>query len=695
MAEFTQEGRPFHVDTPLPPDKLLLQRFHGDEGVSVPYHYTLELLSEEEAVDPADLLRQPMVVTVHLQDGGERKVHGLVRRFVQLGQQDDLTFYSAEIVPWLWFLTLSRDCKVFQNKSVLDIVQEVFDGLGYSDYDLRCGLDYAPREYCVQYRETHFNFVSRLLEEEGIFYFFEHADDKHTLVLADMNSAFQGCPTQETVRMAAEEGPTLDEDVVTSISLESAVHLGKVTLRDYDFTRPSLNLETSVTDEDVEEEVYDYPGQYRELSDGERYAQLLLEEGMCGGQVIRGASNCRAFQSGFKTTLSEHYRPDANQEYVLLHVSHRGEAGDYRTWATATFEYRNTFVCIPSATPYRPPRRSRKPTVHGSQTALVVGPAGEEVYTDEFGRIKIQFYWDRLGQKDQNSSCFVRVVFGWAGKGYGSVSIPRIGNEVVVDFLEGNPDAPIVTGSVYNAEQAVPFSLPGSGIQMGMKSRSSPGGGGYNEITMTDTKGKEQLTIHAQYDMGTTVEHDDTQTIKNDRTITVVGKHTETIQKDCKITILGTSTTEITKDTSVKILEGNHTVTVSTGTQSTTVNKDITITSDTKLVHVKAATEIQLLVGDSSLLMKKDGTIELKGKNVLIDGSAKVDVHGAAVTMIGDDTVKVSAQTTEVTGGKEAKFGVGSQQMTCDTTKVAVSGAAINSSAVGMHEIAGALVKIN
>ncbi len=461
-----------------------------------------------------------MVVTVNLQDGGERKIHGLVRRFAQMGQQEDLTFYSVELVPWLWFLTLSQDCKVFQNKSVLDIVQEVFDGLGYTDYELRCSQTYAPREYCVQYRETHFNFVSRLLEEEGIFYFFEHTQDTHTLVLADLNSTCQPCPAQDAVRMAVEEGPWQDEDVVTSISLESAVHLGKVTLRDYDFTRPSLNLETAAESEDWEE-VYDYPGHYVELDEGARYAQLLLEEGACGGQVVRGASNCRAFVSGHKFTLEEHYRADANQEYLLLHVSHRAEAGDYRSWDTASTEYNNTFVCIPSATPYRPPRRSRKPRIHGSQTAVVVGPAGEEVYTDEYGRIKIQFYWDRLGQRDQNSSLFVRVVSFWAGKGYGSISIPRIGNEVIVDFLEGNPDAPIVTGSVYNAEQAVPFALPGAGIQMGMKSRTSPGGGGSNEITMTDTAGEEKITIHAQYDMGTTVEHDETQTVNNDRTITV------------------------------------------------------------------------------------------------------------------------------------------------------------------------------
>lgn len=680
MGSFTQAGRPFRVDTPLDPDVLLLQRFHGDEGVSIPFHYTLELLSEEEAVDPAELLRQPMVVTVTLPHGEERKIHGLVRRFTQMGQREDLTFYSVELVPWLWFLTMSQDCKVFQNQSVLDIVQEVFDGLGYTDYDLRCSQSYAPREYCVQYRETHFNFVSRLLEEEGIFYFFEHTQDTHTLVLADMNSTCEPCPGQDAVRMAVEGGAWEDEDVITSISLESAVHLGKVTLRDYDFTRPSLNLETSVEADEVEEELYLYPGRYKELDEGSRYAQLLLEEGSCGEQAIRGAGNCRALVSGHTFTLEEHYRPDANRELLLLHVSHRAEAGDYRSWGSATLEYGNTFLCIPSDTPYRPPRRSRKPKIHGSQTAVVVGPAGEEVYTDQFGRIKIQFYWDRLGLRDQNSSLFVRVASFWAGKGYGAISIPRIGNEVVVDFLEGNPDAPIVTGSVFNAEQTPPFDLPGSAIQMGMKSRTSPGGGGDNEISMIDTAGEELINIHAQYDMRTTVDHDDTQTVTNARTITVNGTHTETIKKD----------------TSITITEGNLTLTVSDGTadvtvkkavtetfqdtQTTTTKKKIAITSETADIVLTANTEIKLVAGNSSLVLKKDGTINLIGKKVLVQG---------------DDEVNVSGKKINAAGGDEAKLGVGNQNVTCDKQKVGVAGAAINASAVGMHEITGAVVKIN
>jgi type VI secretion system secreted protein VgrG len=636
MPSLSQAGRPFRVDTPLDPDVLLLQRFHGDEGVSVPFHYTLELLSEEEAVDPAELLRQPMAVTVNLQDGGERKIHGLVRRFTQSGQQDDLTFYSVELVPWLWFLTLSRDCKVFQNKSVLDIVQEVFDGLGYTDYDLRCSSTYAPREYCVQYRETHFNFISRLLEEEGIFYFFEHTQDTHTLVLADMNTTCQACPGQEQARMAPEEGPALEGDVVTAISLESAVHLGKVTLRDYDPTRPSLNLETFVEDDEVEEEVYHYPGLYKELDEGSRYAQLLLEEGTCGRQVIRGASNCRAFVSGTSFTLEEHYRPDANQELLLLHVSHRGEAGDYRSWASATLEYNNTFVCIPSGTPYRPPRRSRKPRIQGSQTAVVVGPAGEEVFTDQYGRIKIQFHWDRLGQRDQNSSCFVRVVFGWAGKGYGAVSIPRIGNEVIVDFLEGNPDAPIVTGSVYNAEQTPPFELPGSGIQMGMKSRSSPGGGGDNEISMTDTAGEELINIHAQHDMTTTVDHDDTQTVKNNRSVTVVtGDETHAVETGKRTTtIKGLETlTVVTGDRVATLDTGNDSLTVKTGTKTDKIKGPYEITVESGHFKVKC--------GPCTLTLFESGLCKIEATEIQLDAKGDVKIDGANI----NSTAKSSHNT--------------------------------------------------
>ncbi len=697
MGRFSQEGRAIRVDTPLDTDVLLLQGMGGEEGMSIPFAFTLDLLSEDDSIDPASLLREPVVVTItHLDQ--ERKIHGLVRRFVQRGQREDLTVYQAEVVPWLWFLKLSQDCKIFQQKTVLEIAQEVFDGLGYTDYEVRCSGSYAPREYCVQYRESHFNFVTRLFEEEGIFFYFEHSDDKHLLVIADANSTCQPCPGQETARMATDEGPWQDEEVVRTLEVESAVHIGQVTLRDYDFTRPSLNLETGASGENGEE-VYDYPGRYLDLGEGERYAQLILEEGECGRQVVRGSANCRGFTSGYKFGLEEHYRPDANTDYLLLHVTHHADGGDYRTWESATVEYRNDFVAIPFSTPFRPPHRARKPRIHGSQTALVVGKSGEEIFTDEYGRVKVQFYWDRIGGKDQNSSCWVRVSYPWAGKSWGGIHIPRMGQEVIVEFLEGDPDRPIITGRVYNAEQTVPYGLPANRTQSGVKSRSSLGGGAdnFNEIRMEDKKGSEELYIHAEKNKTVVVEndrnesvgHDETISIGNDRTedvgnnetITIGNDRTESVGNNETIDIGSNRTETVGQSESITVAQNrtrmvgiNESVTVGAAQEvtvggernvtvginqstrvgneesvsvgsdqsvdvganrSTSVGDDDSLTVGKKLT-IEAGDEIIIKTGKASIVMKKDGTISIKGKDLSVDGSGKIDVKASKnITMKG------------------------------------------------------------
>ncbi|MEW5925886.1 MAG: type VI secretion system tip protein TssI/VgrG [Gemmatimonadota bacterium] len=678
MPTYSQANRPMRVDTVLGTDVLLLAGLSGVEGVSMPFGFHLDLLSEDPAVRAEDVLRTPVTLTLRLPEGEERRIHGLVSRFVQLGQADELTSYRAEVVPWLWFLSLSRDCRIFQNLSVLEIVEQVFRAQGYSDFQVRCTRGYPKREYCVQYRETHLDFVSRLLEEEGIFYFFEHSESRHVLTLADSNGSVPPCPGFAKARMAAQS--TLDEDVVTELRREHSVFVGTVTLRDYDYLQPSLSLESSMSG-DGREEVYDYPGNYTTLDEGERYARIQLEAEEALRQTVQGKGLCRYFQSGCRFDLSDHYVGAANQAYLLLRVHHSGSGGDYRSWDSAPVDYHNEFLAIPHDVPFRPARKTPTPVVRGSQTALVVGPAGEEVWVDRHGRIKVQFPWDRTGRRDENSSCWVRVAQPWAGKGWGAVQIPRIGNEVIVEFLEGDPDRPIVTGSVYNAEQTPPFALPGAGIQMGMKSRSSPGGGGYNEITMTDTKGREMLNVHAQYDMVTRVEHDDTQTVVNDRTIGVTGNHTETIQKDCTLTVNGKHTETVRGNTGITISEGDYTHDVATGTATlhvkgavaesfddtltTTVNKGITITSSTARITLEASTEIVLHTGSSMISMKSDGTISISGTSV------------------------------SITGTREVKAGVGTQTVTCNPQQVQLSGAGINAAAVGVHEISGALIKIN
>jgi type VI secretion system secreted protein VgrG len=317
---------------------------------------------------------------------------------------------------------------------------------------------------------------------------------------------------------------------------------------------------------------------------------------------------------------------------------HSGEEGGfYSGHGSATDStYKNTFTAIEAKVPFRPPRVTPKPLVHGTQTAVVVGPAGEEIYTDKYGRVKVQFFWDRIGKKDENSSCWVRVSEPWAGKNWGGVANPRIGQEVVVDFLEGDPDRPLIVGRVYNAEQMPPYDLPGNQTQTGIKSRSSPGGSpaNFNEIRMEDKKGSELLYIQAEKDMTTLVEHNDDQTVQNDRTIHVDGTHTETIVKDT-------------------------TITVTTGKETNTVKQEIVVTSQTAHIHVTACTEIQLLVGSSKLLMKADGSIELSGVNIAVNGSESVKTHGGMVSSEADTnhnikgsiTVSEGSATNTVTGG--------------------------------------------
>jgi type VI secretion system secreted protein VgrG len=637
------------IETPLGEDVLLLDGFTGVERVSAPYLYHVELLSTDARIAPEDLLRQP--VTLVMQTGSsERQIHGLVRRFVQLDRNEELTSYRAEVVPWLWFLSLSRDCRVFQNKSVPEIVEAVWREQGHSDFDNRCTQAYAPREYCVQYRETHLDFVSRLLQEEGIFYFFQHEASRHVLVLADAPSAVQPCPDGDSVRMAPQAAP--EDEVVTRLEKRHVVHTERVTLRDYDYLQPSFQLEGTPST-NGREEVYDYPGKFTRPEDGDRYARVALEAEQAQRHTVRGDGTSRALRSGCSFALTDHYRPDANQSYLLLEVEHFAQTGGYRQNA-APPHYWNRFLAVPADVPYRAPRTTPHPVVHGSQTALVVGPAGEEVWVDRHGRIKVQFYWDRQGRKDENSSLWIRVAQPWAGKGYGSVQIPRIGSEVVVEFLEGDPDRPLVTGCVYNAEQTPPFELPGAGIQMGMKSRSSKGGGGYNEITLTDTKGTELITIHGQHDMDTAVGHDGRLTVGNDESISVganetvsVGKNRSTsigkddslsvggnrsssIDKDESLDVTGNRSVSVGKDESVEV-SGKRTVAVtkeealSVGEKRTVeVDKDDLLKVGKKLV-IDAGDEITIKTGKASIVMKKDGTITIKGKDIKVDASGKIN----------------------------------------------------------------------
>ena len=686
---YSQANRPMRVETALGADVLLLEAFSGVEAISQPFAFSLDLLSEDPGVPADKILRTPVTITIVFGDGSERQVHGVVRSFSQLGRADDLVSYRAEVVPWLWFLSLSADCRIFQNLTVPEIVEDVFGGFGYSDYQFKLVKPHPKRVFTVQYKESHLNFVSRLLEEEGIFYFFEHAGGKHTLVLADDNSAIKPCPIQAAARMASTAGPWQAEDIVTACECEDAVHTGKVTLRDYDPQQPSLQLESSVAGNEPEEN-YDYPGGYTTVDEGDRLARLQLEAEEATRRVVRGAGNCRSFQIGYRFDLKEHYRRDANQTYMLLEVRHSGRAGDYLSWDSASFDYRNDFVAIPYSVPYRPMRVAPKPRIRGSQTALVVGKSGEEIWTDKHGRVKVQFYWDRLGKKDENSSCWIRVSHPWAGKGWGALAIPRIGQEVIVEFLEGDPDQPIITGRVYNADQTPPYEPGKGGVVSGVRSNTHKGKG-YNEMSMDDTAGKEKITIHGQFDMGTRVEHDKTESIGNnetidignDRTETVGGNETLSVAKDRTRSVSGSETVtvtltrthtvgineaitvgaaqEVTVGATRALTVGASQTTTVGSSQTTSVGKDQSVTvgkNDTlevgKKLAITVGDEIVIKTGEASILMKKDGTITISGKDIIIKGSGKIGIASAKETTL-EASKDLSVQTSKAMSIKASK----------------------------------------
>ena len=667
MGQYSQDGRKFKVETPLGPDVLLLERFSGEEAVSTPFSFTLHMVSEDPAIDAGALLRQPVCVTMEIPGGGTRLVHGRVRRFAQLGRSagDGLVSYEAEVVPWLWFLALATDSRIFQGKSVPDIVKAVFDDLGLQDVRFALTGSYAPRDYCVQYRETHLDFVSRLMEEEGIFYFFEHARDKHTLVLADGASAIKPCPGQATARFMPQAGPELAEDVVLGVSLQHSAETGKVALRDFNFLTPSANLETAIAGH-APEERYDYPGGYADRGAGERYARLALDAHEAGRELLLGSGTCRAFVTGHRVGLADHYRGDANKQWHILRVVHQGTSGGFGSGrGDDASDYQNTFECIPHAVAYRPPAVTPRPAVRGSQTAIVVGPGGEEIYVDKYGRVKVQFHWDRLGKKNEGSSCWVRVASTWAGKNWGFIAIPRIGQEVVVDFLEGDPDQPIITGRVYNAEQMPPYDLPANKTQTGIKTRSTTGGGtaNFNELRFEDKKGAEQIYIHAEKDKQVVVENDRTESVGHDESISIGNDRTESVGKDETISIGENRSEDVGKDETVSIganqsltVGKNQTTSVGAdqsldvgkkrdvsvgadesitigASQKVQVGKDGTVQIGKKYV-LQAGDEITLKTGDASITMKKDGTITIKGKDITINGSGKINVKASSDVVI-------------------------------------------------------------
>jgi type VI secretion system secreted protein VgrG len=700
MVSFSQANRALQVTTPLGENLLLVTGYTGTEQISHLYSFEVALIAvNSEVIDFSKLVGQEITVTVATSESGGttdfRYLSGICACFSQGNRNEEFTSYYAEVVPKAWLLTRQAQSRIFQQKSVPDILKEVLKGF---DTDFQLRATYEPREYCVQYRETDFDFASRLMEEDGIFYFFEHSKSGHKMIIADSPLSHQDVPGVVYARYdVIGGGPTGDH--IFEWRKTQALRAAKYSLRDHSFQQPTTNLEA---EESIMEsvkagtvthqlkaqaseplEIYDYPGGYavrfdgigpsggeqadrlqKILEDNKRTVKLRMEAEALHSLTIAGSSGCRNFVPGHKFSLERHF--DGDGEYILVSVTHEASIGSaYRTGSGGgDLTYSNAFTCIPFQLPFRPDRKTPRPFVQGVQNALVTGPPGEEIFTDKYGRVKVQFYWDREGKKDADSSCWLRVGTPWAGRGWGSINIPRIGQEVIVAFVEGNPDEPVIVASVYNRQTMPTNALPDKKVVSGLKS-STHKGAGYNEMSMDDSAGKEKITIHGQYDMNTTVEHDHSDTVHNNRTITIDGTHTETITKDTKITIkTGKYEHEVATGTADYKVKGALTEYCDT-TQATTVKGNITIKSTSADIEIDAATQVKLITGSSSILMKSDGTIQISGTEITISGTAKV------------------------------QMGVGNQTVTADPAQLAVSGAAIASSATGKHEITGAVVKIN
>lgn len=653
----TQENRLIAIDTPLGPDVLLLRGFTGYEAVSRLFSFELDLLSTDPEIKFEEIIGQKVTIRVILRHDTERYFNGVINRFMQMGSDVGLANYRATMVPALWFLTRTADCRIFQNKKVPDIIQEILKENGLTDVKTVLKGTYEPRDYCVQYRETDFNFVSRLMEQYGIFYFFEHEKDKHTLVLADDLLAHQPCPEQPEVSWNPQGSDSLDEDVITSLQWEETFRFGKYAVTDYNFETPSTSLRAEVKSQiDVggngKYEIYDYPGEYGKKAEGDGIAKIRMEEEEAQYKVISGAGAVRVFTTGYKFTLQDYVRKDVNGDYVLTQVQHIASVGNtYTTGTGGQDDYSNSFSCIPAKRPFRSPQVTPKPMVQGPQTAVIVGKDGEEIWTDKYGRVKVQFHWDRYGKMNEESSCWVRVSQSWAGKKWGAMFIPRIGQEVIVEFIEGDPDQPIITGRVYNAEQMPPYELPTEQTKSTMKTNSSKGGEGFNEIRFEDKKDDEQIFIHAQKNMDIRVVNDRFETIgkdgegsrhlvvekdkfeqvKNDRQEKITRDHVEEIGRDRNVTVKGKESIDVTESHSftvkgdvIEVFKANH-------SEETTGDYYLKASN----IVIEAMTNITIKVGGTYIAIEASG-IKICGPQVEIEGQGTAEIKSPMTTVKGD-----------------------------------------------------------
>ncbi|MFK7767720.1 MAG: type VI secretion system Vgr family protein [Mariniblastus sp.] len=685
MIKLSQENRQARIDTPLGEDVLLLQHFSGTESLSRDFSYEATVVSEDSDVDGDKIVGKQISMTYFSEDGRERHFNGFVSRFEYSDQVEEptkLTCYNLTMVPWLWFLKHNQDFQIFQEMTAPDIIKQIFQELGFNDFRLKLTESYATREYCVQYKETDFDFVSRLMEEEGIFYYFEHTKDKHTMVLCDSPSGYTQLDEGD-VRYTP-VGQT-HEQQLSGWRHVYEFRPGKIAQKDFNFKTPTDGLVTDKKSKikfegSTKFEVYEYPGRYVESDKGDRLTKVRLEEIESEHDHVVGSGMYLTFSPGGKFQVAKHSRAsEEGKTYALVEVFTEFNS-NFGMGIGDDVDFRNEFRCIPAETTFRPMRTTRKPTVEGPQTAIVVTD-GQEIVVDEHARVKVQFHWDRYGKQDINSSCWIRVSQVHAGKGWGMIDIPRQHEEVIVSFLDGDPDRPIITGRVYNGDNQPPFGLKGAGNNSENKTRrgnttKSYEATGFNEMTMDDTAGEEQIRIHAQYNMDTVVENDETHTVHNDRTKTI--DNDETV-------VVGNNRTET-------VNKGNETVTIKKGKRHVTVE-----TGDDVHDVKKGNQAVTVDKGNASMTVKTgDRVVGVEKANYKLSAKKNVEIGAEdKVVMVGNNKVSISGKEINISGDQKITIGVGASSIEITAQEVKIGSPKITVSAIGMCNVGGAIVKIN
>jgi len=679
MLSATQKNRLMSVNTPLGTDVLLLQHLAGREGLSQLFSFELELLSEKKHdIDLSKIVGQDVTVTLQLEGGEKRYFNGVVSSFMQtavgkVASDEVYSTYLATVVPWLWLLTRTANCRIFQDMKVPDILKKIFSEYGFGGFvEDKLTATYPVWEYCVQYRETAFNFVSRLMEQEGIYYYFTHENGKHMLVLCDSPGVHQPFPGYESIPFRPKREKAAPAGYIQEWTIGKTLQPGKFTHTDYNFKKPRTPMledpfawpcsEISRQHQHAAFEVFDYPGGFVASAEGEQYAQLRMEELQAQHEIGSGRGDTRGIAPGYKFTLKNNLRSDQNRPYLVVAASYAGAVAGYATGEPGRDdEFTCSFSAIPADTPFRPPRNTPKPTIQGAQTAIVVGPAGEEIYTDEFGRVKVQFHWDREHTYGPDSSCWIRVAQTWAGKKWGALFTPRIAHEVIVEFLEGDPDQPIITGRIYNADHIPPYALPDHKTMSTMKSYSSKGGDGFNEFRFEDKKGKEQIFIHAQRNLDIRVRNNMYETNYGNREVRVgwekdgqSGGHLNTLVRlDVNTHIKGGQYEQVEKDLNqtvegevVESFKKDQTTQV-TGTRTLNAKEVVVETSDlisekTAKLALEGSQEVGIKGGSVNVESSQGISLKCGGNFVTIDASG-VCINGSMVKINSGGAAKPAA----------------------------------------------------